>query len=45
MVLGAGHLLPTDQPVNSQAMIEGWVLEKDLFGEKFLWEQYAPLQI
>ena len=32
VVLGAGHLLPTDQPVNSQAMIENWVLQKDLFG-------------
>ncbi|KAK7252002.1 hypothetical protein RIF29_35665 [Crotalaria pallida] len=30
VVLGAGHLLPTDQPVNSQAMIEDWVLERDL---------------
>ncbi|PKI44233.1 hypothetical protein CRG98_035307 [Punica granatum] len=33
VVLGAGHLVPTDQPVNSQAMIEDWVLEKGLFGE------------
>jgi vitellogenic carboxypeptidase-like protein len=32
VVLGAGHLLPTDQPLNSQAMIEDWVLEKGLFG-------------
>jgi vitellogenic carboxypeptidase-like protein len=24
--------LPTDQPLNSQAMIEDWVLEKGLFG-------------
>ena len=31
VVLGAGHLLPTDQPVNSQAMIEDWVLERGLF--------------
>ncbi|CAI8616735.1 unnamed protein product [Vicia faba] len=31
VVLGAGHLLPTDQPLNSQAMIEDWVLEKGLF--------------
>ncbi|RZB41971.1 Serine carboxypeptidase-like 50 [Glycine soja] len=28
VVLGAGHLLPTDQPVNSQKMIEDWVLER-----------------
>ncbi|KAK4263949.1 hypothetical protein QN277_029299 [Acacia crassicarpa] len=32
VVLGAGHLLPSDQSVNSQAMIENWVLQKDLFG-------------
>ncbi|KAJ1385205.1 Serine carboxypeptidase, serine active site [Sesbania bispinosa] len=31
VVLGAGHLLPTDQAVNSQAMIEDWVLEKGFF--------------
>ncbi|AET00898.1 putative carboxypeptidase C [Medicago truncatula] len=32
VVLGGGHLLPADQPLNSQAMIEDWVLEKGLFG-------------
>ncbi|CAI8606291.1 unnamed protein product [Vicia faba] len=32
VVWGARHLLPTDQPLNSQAMIEDWVLEKGLFG-------------
>ncbi|GAU29113.1 hypothetical protein TSUD_58790 [Trifolium subterraneum] len=32
VVLGAGHLLPTDQSLNSQSMIEDWVLEKGLFG-------------
>ncbi|XP_027348303.1 serine carboxypeptidase-like 50 [Abrus precatorius] len=31
VVLGAGHLLPTDLAVNSQAMIEDWVLERGLF--------------
>ncbi|XWS63920.1 hypothetical protein CRYUN_Cryun06bG0143000 [Craigia yunnanensis] len=31
VVLGAGHLLPADQPLNSQAMIEDWVLEKGQF--------------
>ncbi|XP_027916330.1 serine carboxypeptidase-like 50 [Vigna unguiculata] len=31
VVLGAGHLLPTDQPLHSQAMIEDWVLQKGLF--------------
>ncbi|GMY18548.1 serine carboxypeptidase-like 50 [Fagus crenata] len=32
VVLGAGHLVPTDQPLSSQAMIEDWILEKGLFG-------------
>ncbi|TYI34188.1 hypothetical protein ES332_A04G186000v1 [Gossypium tomentosum] len=32
VVLGGGHILPADQPLNSQAMIEGWVLESGLFG-------------
>ncbi|KAK4353314.1 hypothetical protein RND71_028832 [Anisodus tanguticus] len=31
VVVNAGHLVPTDQAVNSQAMIEHWVLEKGLF--------------
>ncbi|CAJ1939589.1 unnamed protein product [Sphenostylis stenocarpa] len=31
VVLGAGHLVPADQPLNSQAMIEDWVLERGLF--------------
>jgi vitellogenic carboxypeptidase-like protein len=32
VVLGAGHLVPTDRALNSQAMIEDWVLERGLFG-------------
>ncbi|XVE85407.1 hypothetical protein DITRI_Ditri17bG0088800 [Diplodiscus trichospermus] len=32
VVSGAGHLLPADQPLNAQAMIEDWVLEKGQFG-------------
>ncbi|XP_017971009.1 PREDICTED: serine carboxypeptidase-like 50 [Theobroma cacao] len=32
VVLGAGHLLPADQALNSQDMIENWVLEKGQFG-------------
>ncbi|KAK9276960.1 hypothetical protein L1049_006499 [Liquidambar formosana] len=32
VVLGAGHLVPTDQALSSQAMIEDWVLERGLFG-------------
>ncbi|OMO60607.1 Peptidase S10, serine carboxypeptidase [Corchorus capsularis] len=32
VVLGAGHLLPADQALNSQAMIEDWVLENGQFG-------------
>lgn len=34
VVLNAGHLVPTDQPLHSQLMIQDWVLEKDLFGIK-----------
>lgn len=32
VVMNAGHLVPTDQPLNSQVMIQDWVLEKGLFG-------------
>ncbi|KAJ9135790.1 hypothetical protein P3X46_032926 [Hevea brasiliensis] len=28
LVLGAGHLVPADQALNSQAMIEDWVLDR-----------------
>ncbi|KAH7516349.1 hypothetical protein FEM48_Zijuj10G0125600 [Ziziphus jujuba var. spinosa] len=35
-VFGAGHLVPVDQPLNSQEMIENWVLDQGLFGEKDL---------
>jgi vitellogenic carboxypeptidase-like protein len=31
LVLGAGHLVPTDQAINSQAMVEDWVLERGVF--------------
>ncbi|XP_044490773.1 serine carboxypeptidase-like 50 [Mangifera indica] len=31
VLFGAGHLVPTDQPLNSQIMIEDWVLRKGLF--------------
>ncbi|XP_052203634.1 serine carboxypeptidase-like 50 [Diospyros lotus] len=34
VVLGAGHLVPTDQAVNSQAMIEDWVLERGVFADE-----------
>lgn len=34
VVLGAGHFVPTDQSVHSQAMIEDWVLGRGLFGDK-----------
>ncbi|MED6226166.1 hypothetical protein PIB30_100770, partial [Stylosanthes scabra] len=30
MVLGAGHIMPADQPVNAQAMIQDWVLQRSL---------------
>jgi vitellogenic carboxypeptidase-like protein len=32
LILGAGHLVPTDQALSSQVMIEDWVLERGLFG-------------
>lgn len=35
VVLNAGHLVPTDQAVNSQAMIEDWVLEKGMFANSY----------
>ncbi|XP_031268894.1 serine carboxypeptidase-like 50 [Pistacia vera] len=31
VLFGAGHLVPADQPLNSQAMIEDWVLQKGSF--------------
>ncbi|KAL1321276.1 hypothetical protein HN51_066007 [Arachis hypogaea] len=32
VVLGGGHFVPADQPLNAQAMIEEWVLQKGIFG-------------
>ena len=37
VVQGAEHLLPADQPLNSQAMIEDWVLENGLFWGRSGW--------
>lgn len=34
VVLGAGHFVPRDQGMNSQAMIEDWVLDRGLFSNK-----------
>ncbi|XP_058101166.1 serine carboxypeptidase-like 50 [Magnolia sinica] len=34
VVSGAGHLVPADQGLSSQAMIEDWVLERGLFGDE-----------
>ncbi|KAH9739671.1 serine carboxypeptidase-like 50 [Citrus sinensis] len=34
VVLGAGHLMPADQPLISQTMIEDWVLDKGLFANR-----------
>ncbi|KAG8372890.1 hypothetical protein BUALT_Bualt12G0114200 [Buddleja alternifolia] len=31
VVMNAGHLVPTDQGVNTQVMIQDWVLERGLF--------------
>lgn len=35
VVMNAGHLVPTDQPVNSQVMIEDWVLDRGLFANDY----------
>ncbi|KAI3825106.1 hypothetical protein L1987_06582 [Smallanthus sonchifolius] len=43
VVLGAGHFVPTDQEVNSQAMIEDWVLDRGLFANKQV--QSLPLDL
>ncbi|MED6226152.1 hypothetical protein PIB30_100669 [Stylosanthes scabra] len=32
VVLGGGHLLPADQPLNAQTMIQDWVLQRGIFG-------------
>ncbi|MED6207311.1 hypothetical protein PIB30_034633 [Stylosanthes scabra] len=32
VVLGAGHLMPADQPVNAQAMMQDWILQRGIFG-------------
>ncbi|XP_050231435.1 serine carboxypeptidase-like 50 [Mercurialis annua] len=37
VVLGTGHLVPTDQGLHSQAMIEDWVLDKG----NFAWRKYS----
>ncbi|KAL8157559.1 serine carboxypeptidase-like 50 [Apium graveolens] len=34
IVSNAGHLVPADQAINSQAMIEDWVLNRGLFASK-----------
>ncbi|EYU44016.1 hypothetical protein ABFS82_07G007400 [Erythranthe guttata] len=34
VVLNAGHLVPTDQGLNSQVMIQDWVLERGLFSDE-----------
>ncbi|PIA61736.1 hypothetical protein AQUCO_00200018v1 [Aquilegia coerulea] len=34
LVSGAGHFVPADQAVSSQAMIQDWVLERGLFDDK-----------
>ncbi|KAL1298207.1 hypothetical protein HN51_042602 [Arachis hypogaea] len=31
VVLGGGHLMPADQPVNAQTMIQDWVLQRGLY--------------
>ncbi|PWA52186.1 Peptidase S10, serine carboxypeptidase [Artemisia annua] len=44
VVFGAGHLVPADQSVNSQAMIEDWVLENGLFGNEKMIERHFDQQ-
>uniref|UniRef100_A0A7N1A1Z1 Carboxypeptidase n=1 Tax=Kalanchoe fedtschenkoi TaxID=63787 RepID=A0A7N1A1Z1_KALFE len=34
VLLGAGHLVPADQPLRSQAMIEDWVIQGGLFRDE-----------
>lgn len=34
VVLGAGHLVPCDQALSSQAMIEDWILKRGSFSQK-----------
>lgn len=34
VVLGAGHLMPGDQALISQTIIEDWILDKGLFANK-----------
>ncbi|KAL1803414.1 hypothetical protein ACET3Z_032061 [Daucus carota] len=42
IVSNAGHLVPTDQAVNSQVMIEDWVLDRGLFANKEIVDPSAP---
>ncbi|MED6207316.1 hypothetical protein PIB30_034638 [Stylosanthes scabra] len=32
VVLGGSHLLPADQPLNAQTMIQDWILQRGIFG-------------
>ncbi|XP_062111097.1 serine carboxypeptidase-like 50 [Humulus lupulus] len=45
VVLGAGHMVPTDQALNSLSMIEDWVLEQGLFGNNMSYSFLGPMQI
>ncbi|WOH15561.1 hypothetical protein DCAR_0935103 [Daucus carota subsp. sativus] len=42
IVSNAGHLVPADQAVNSQAMIEDWVLNRGLFSDNGIVEHLNP---
>ncbi|KAL8157556.1 serine carboxypeptidase-like 50 [Apium graveolens] len=42
IVSNAGHLVPTDQAVNSQVMIEDWVLDRGLFSNKGIVDPSIP---
>ncbi|KAJ9549088.1 hypothetical protein OSB04_021631 [Centaurea solstitialis] len=43
VVLAAGHLVATDQAVNSQAMIEDWILDRGLFFNKRIQNQFTDV--
>ncbi|KAJ9549085.1 hypothetical protein OSB04_021628 [Centaurea solstitialis] len=43
VVLAAGHFLATDQGVNSQALIEDWILDRGLFVNKHIQTLFRDL--
>ncbi|XP_024995013.1 serine carboxypeptidase-like 50 [Cynara cardunculus var. scolymus] len=43
VVLAAGHFVATDQAVNSQAMIEDWILDRGLFVNKHIQNLFTDI--